>query len=284
MIYYNKTAPTMAQVDNELSKLTLDDINSINLFGEDVIFDKPTPDNPMWCNSCRLTLDKNREFYQRAYDRYFSEIDWVTLDNMCIDVSERGENAQDKGYVILSISAEQFVTSEDIKRAFVESHDLTGEKGDAIRSKIRSASFHIENGVLIEYAGSEEHFVVPDGVDQLGKYVFFDCADIKSVKLPEGLKFINESAFADCTNLESVTLPNTLEYIGNGAFLNCKNLKEITIPDSVERIGVYAFSGCDNLKNVSIPQGCYVDINAFQRHHNVTRRNSEPQRQRGMKI
>ncbi|MBP1537259.1 MAG: leucine-rich repeat domain-containing protein [Ruminococcus sp.] len=150
--------------------------------------------------------------------------------------------------------------------------------------EVSNSKFEIKFCELVKYHGNEEHVVVPEGVDQLGKYVFSDCADIKSVKLPEGLKFINESAFADCTNLESVTLPNTLEYIGNGAFLNCKNLKEITIPDSVERIGVYAFSGCDNLKNTSIPQGCDVDINAFQRHHNVTRRNSDPKQSRSIKI
>ncbi len=47
---------------------------------------------------------------------------------------------------------------------------------------------------------------------------------VKTVTLPENLQFIEEFAFYDCYNLTSVTLPSTLKYIGRMAFYECSKL------------------------------------------------------------
>ena len=73
--------------------------------------------------------------------------------------------------------------------------------------------------------------IIPDGVQQIGRYAFQDYSLLTSVVIPEGVTSIGECAFANCGNLTSVTIPKSLKNIGRGAFLDCKNLKTIHISD-----------------------------------------------------
>ena len=135
---------------------------------------------------------------------------------------------------------------------------------DVVKSAITKSikpQLNIQNGVLIKYTGNEEH-----------------------VDIPEGVKSIFSLAFLGCTNLKSVTLPESLQTIARHAFSSCESLKNITLPAGVTKIGEGAFEGCTNLKSASIPAGCNCDITAFPRTCNVTRRSSEPQRTREMKV
>lgn len=167
---------------------------------------------------------------------------------------------------------------------------LAQNKGKSIDKYLEEGSnlylndFEINEGVLIKYTGIEEHVVVPEGVDQLGKHSFSGCKNLKSITLPRGLKLVHDNAFAGCTNLESVAFNDGLKYIGERVFMNCYSLDKINIPDSVKQISREAFICCENLKSVSIPQNCSVNITAFPRTCNVTRKNSSPQQSRELNI
>lgn len=169
----------------------------------------------------------------------------------------------------------------------------------------------IRFGELVRYTGNEEHVVLPDSVDQIGRYAFKDSRiTLKSVVLPDSIRIINDGAFENCINLEHITLSKNTEYIGRcafaglhslkeielpeglkkiafGAFQSCPNLTGITIPDSVQSIGNSAFFNC-GITSVSIPAGCDCDATAFDRTCDVTRRNSTPKQSnkqtRSMKI
>ena len=114
---------------------------------------------------------------------------------------------------------------------------------------------------------------------------FYDCRQLKWVKLPQGLTTIATSAFDSSTALESVTpfLPDTLTSIGASAFYNCTALEgdlklhgpslsighnnnqnwrsafvntaitsaDITAP--LAGLDGYLFSGCARLASVSLP-------------------------------
>ena len=83
--------------------------------------------------------------------------------------------------------------------------------------------------------------------------VFQGCNSLESIKIPEGIDRIGPYCFYNCTNLKNVALPNSLTRIDNNAFQGCKSLEEIKIPEGVTAIGDNAFADCTNLKKVYLP-------------------------------
>ena len=104
------------------------------------------------------------------------------------------------------------------------------------------------NGVLIK-----GDLILPTGISIIGRYVFYNCADIISVTISDGVTSIDDYAFSGCSSIKSITIPDSLTIIGNYAFNDCSNLKNITIPDGVTEIGEYVFKGCSALVTIYIP-------------------------------
>ncbi len=65
---------------------------------------------------------------------------------------------------------------------------------------------------------------IPQGQQQVGYAMFYDCPYLTSVYLPDGLKTIDEIAFADCSNLIELRIPYTVEQIASNAFDGSENL------------------------------------------------------------
>ena len=79
--------------------------------------------------------------------------------------------------------------------------------------------------ILTAYLGSEHDVVVPAAVDGylvvgLGDSVFADC-DVRSVTLPNTLERMGWFTFYQCKNLEKVVLPAGLSNIGYASFDGC---------------------------------------------------------------
>jgi hypothetical protein len=106
--------------------------------------------------------------------------------------------------------------------------------------------------------------VIPEGVEAINQYAFFNCTAITSydvnenntlfksidgnlytkdgktflaysagkasdtLVIPEGVTSIDDKAFTTCYYLEKVVLPASLTYIGSEAFKNCSLLEEVT--------------------------------------------------------
>ncbi|MBQ4071863.1 MAG: leucine-rich repeat protein [Clostridia bacterium] len=79
--------------------------------------------------------------------------------------------------------------------------------------------------------------VIPDGVETIDKYAFYNCRKLKSVTLPESCKTINERAFANCSILEEANL-ESVSVIHNYAFYKCESLNGGN--DGIDLSGVYA--------------------------------------------
>ena len=122
------------------------------------------------------------------------------------------------------------------------------------------------------------HYVIPDGVEEIRDGAFFQCDNLRSVRIsgsvkrigfeafsscykleeiviPDGVTKIGREAFAGCANLKRVTLPSGLTGIEYNVFGGCTSLEQVDIPESVKTIGECAFYGCTNLKRVTIPDG-----------------------------
>ena len=107
------------------------------------------------------------------------------------------------------------------------------------------------------YLNGEEitEIVIPNGITEIGSYVFSYCSSIMKVMIPNGVTAIKKGAFSNCNSLIRINLPDGIKSIESWAFEDCSYLFDIIIPNGVTEIGDYAFSGCSNFSKVSIPDG-----------------------------
>lgn len=102
------------------------------------------------------------------------------------------------------------------------------------------------------YSGGREieDLVIPNGVESVSSFVFYQCRSISSLHIPGSVKTIGSSSFEDCTGLKSISLQEGLERIGGSSFEGCFNVSEIVLPASMTSIAINGFKNCSGLKNI----------------------------------
>ena len=108
---------------------------------------------------------------------------------------------------------------------------------------------------------------IPEIVNELKQYTFYNCRSIRKVNLPNTITSIGNRAFCGCSGLYgSLTIPNSVNSIGSYAFSDCSGFNgSLTIPNSVNTIGYYAFSGCSGFTgSLTIPNSVtFIGDEAF---------------------
>ena len=94
---------------------------------------------------------------------------------------------------------------------------------------------------------------IPDSVNTIGSYAFYDCRRLASVTIGNGVTVIGDRAFRDCISLTGITIPDSVTAIGDEAFYRCTGLTSVTLPASVTSIGDQAFNSCTGLTEITIP-------------------------------
>lgn len=92
--------------------------------------------------------------------------------------------------------------------------------------------------------------VVPEGVEEIQKYAFYNCQSLTSVTLPDSIKYVREYAFYNDQKLTTVNMEKVI-VIGANAFYNCALLDDIDL-SSIYAIGVRAFDKCASLSSVDL--------------------------------
>ncbi|MDO4196252.1 MAG: leucine-rich repeat domain-containing protein [Prevotellaceae bacterium] len=123
-----------------------------------------------------------------------------------------------------------------------------------------TVEYSTDGKVLIKARDVEGHFVVPEGVTEVGDCAFEHCHSLISIEIPDSLKGIGSDAFWGCSSLTSINIPNSVTKIGDNAFRNCDSLTDIEIPDSVTEIGWAAFRGCKMIKTPIIVNQMFVKL------------------------
>lgn len=128
------------------------------------------------------------------------------------------------------------------------------QKTDFVSHANANSDFSVIRGVLVEYRGNETELLsMPEGITEIGTYVFDKNTRLTKVVIPDGVTKIGNGAFSGCSNLKEVKIPESVHWIGVNAFVNCKRLKSIEIPDRVETIFYKAFYNCISLESVKLP-------------------------------
>jgi len=108
----------------------------------------------------------------------------------------------------------------------------------------RSVSAYAFYGTNIESIASE------NGVESIGEYAFYGCANLKHIDISKGVTAVKDYAFFGCSVLSSVLFSEVLSSIGMHAFESCRTITSITLPSSIASIGRDAFYVCSALKEV----------------------------------
>lgn len=104
--------------------------------------------------------------------------------------------------------------------------------------------------------------VIPDTVEEIQKYAFYNCSGLESVIIPASVKTIREFAFARDVKLKTVDLSH-VETVGREAFSGCTSLTEADLTH-VYAIGIRAFRGCSSLTSVDLTALRNTGAEAFQ--------------------
>ena len=97
------------------------------------------------------------------------------------------------------------------------------------------------NGTSLYLNGEKiEDLVIPESVDAISGYAFYDNKALKSVKFHDTLQSIGDEAFYDCS-LWDITIPGNVTYIGKSVFSNVRYLT-LAYSQNPLVVGAYGFS------------------------------------------
>lgn len=123
--------------------------------------------------------------------------------------------------------------------------DLTWALGDGVltitgEGEMYNSYLLFDRSPWYPKAKSIREVRIERGVTSIGKEAFMGLA-ITSVDIPDTVENIGEFAFYDCDKLKKITIPETVKKIGEGAFMRCDSLKEVSVAPGIRDIGGYAF-------------------------------------------
>ena len=107
-------------------------------------------------------------------------------------------------------------------------------------------------------------------VTSIGCFAFYECKEVKSIKLPNTVTSIEQQAFEYCENLTSINLPPSIKKIEMGVFSGCQSLTSIIIPEGVTTISQEAFMYCGSLTSIVLPSTIiFISPESFQNCPNL---------------
>ena len=179
----------------------------------------------------------------------------ITNDGVTYSVTAIGERAFDGRSDINYLSIPSSITSIG-EYAFIDcGSNITVEITNLEAwCKVKLGNEHSSplSSAKAFYSGGREikDLVIPNGVESISSFVFYQCRSITSLSIPGSVKNIGSSSFEDCTGLTSVNFSEGLERIGGSSFEGCINLPEIILPTSITSIAINGFKNCTGLKKM----------------------------------
>lgn len=104
--------------------------------------------------------------------------------------------------------------------------------------------------------------IIPEGVEDVQKYAFYNCPGLEEVVLPSSVKFLREYTFYNDVKLSRINLEK-VQVIGAFAFHGCESLDGIS-PVKTYAIGRNAFQGCTSLSSIDLSALRNTGESAFQ--------------------
>lgn len=102
------------------------------------------------------------------------------------------------------------------------------DKNNNVYSSENGVLFTKDKKELLAYptGKTDPEYRIPDGVEKIGAYSFYDCQFIKKVFIPYSVDLIMDVAFFNCTSLNEVIINDDFIYIGDAALGYVANEKD----------------------------------------------------------
>lgn len=153
------------------------------------------------------------------------------------------------------ISDQAFYYCKMLKAVFVDDENpyfcdvdgvlFTKDMKTLVLHPICNGNWKVEQGI----AETNDTFVIPEGVENVGSYSFYKNTDLVHLTFPSTLKTIGDMSFFSCGNMWSVWFPEGLESIGADAFSYCGSISPVMyIPSTIKFIDDYAFFSCGGIR------------------------------------
>ena len=141
------------------------------------------------------------------------------------------------------------LTSIDVGSNLVTGWNAFSGSKNLVTINLKTGARKIVDGFLADTGITE--FVVPEGVEEIGKDAFSSNKQLTKITLPSTLKTIGEGAFSN-TGLKEIVIPASMKKIPNGILQNTQ-IERLVLSEGVEEIGDYAFENNQHLKSVLLP-------------------------------
>ncbi len=106
---------------------------------------------------------------------------------------------------------------------------------------------------LVAYPiGRKGKYIVPEGIEIIGRYSFRMAIYLEEIILPKSLKKIEKGAFYYCKNLQKVDFGNARVSISANAFEKCDNLTDVINTEHILKIEKQAFIKCPSIKEMIV--------------------------------
>lgn len=114
--------------------------------------------------------------------------------------------------------------------------------GDSVK-KIPAYSFFGRSSI-------DNNVVIPDNVDAIGVFAFFNCTGIDSLYIGSGVTTIPEACFSGCSSLQKLIIPDGVTNIEQSAFAYCIGIDNIIFnaKECMRMNGDSVFAGCDSVR------------------------------------
>lgn len=148
---------------------------------------------------------------------------------------------------VTTIGERAFASNPNLKEFNIEE----GNENYAVLNKFLCT----KDGKLLLQGVNIEDVVIPESVEDIEEYAFYNMSDIKTVKL-SNTRHIGQSAFYSCRQISDIDFGTSLESVENTAFMYCSALKEVVFPSTFRKIAnKQVFLGCMALEKLVLNEG-----------------------------
>ena len=142
--------------------------------------------------------------------------------------------------------------------AFSSCPNLTGfsvSESNSVYSSIAGVLFNKSQTTLIQCPGGMAgSYTIPDSVNNVGNYAFYQCTGLSDVKIGNSVVSIGSYAFRSCTSLIKITMPASVTNIGDYAFHTCSHLTAVYFYGNAPAIGgTNVFNNAANATIIYLP-------------------------------
>lgn len=122
-------------------------------------------------------------------------------------------------------------------------------------------NFKIEGNTLVKYLGKERIVNIPEGIEIIGDYAFYNNLAIQEVYFPKSIIKIGKDVFEGCSELKYVKIPSSINIINSEAFFFATRLEKVEFYDYegmiIKNDGVIGFNAFveTSIQEFDIPEG-----------------------------